>query len=68
MKDLSEADAKRWFELSCATKDRMTRSVARSVAKRMRANHNSPLMAYKCEFCRGWHVGNRPFNERRRRG
>lgn len=37
-------------------KARVSRSVAKSTAKRQRGGGN--LQAYKCRACGGWHVGN----------
>lgn len=39
-------------------KARLTRSEAKSTAKRQRGQSWN-LQAYKCRTCRGWHVGNK---------
>lgn len=39
-------------------KTRMTKGDAKSLAKRGRGETVN-LQAYKCDRCRGWHVGNR---------
>jgi hypothetical protein len=46
-------------------KARLTKSVAKSTAKRQSAKAAGNLQAYKCRACGGWHVGNlRRFEER----
>lgn len=37
-------------------KERLSRGEAKSTAKRQRGAGN--LQAYKCDACKGWHVGN----------
>jgi len=52
---------------ACNTKDPLTRAQACKVAKRIRTRRGSPVQAYKCRTCRAWHVGNRPFFQRRQK-
>lgn len=51
---------------ACSSKDQLTRTQARQIAKRMRGRNKGPLQSYKCAFCGSWHVGNRPFGLRKR--
>jgi hypothetical protein len=44
-----------------------TKSGAKSAAKRMERRHKRSVSAYRCELCKGWHVGNTPFWRRRKR-
>lgn len=55
-----------YAEIARTGKDRLTRRQARQIARRMRMKRGGQAQAYKCEFCRGWHVGNRPFGLRKR--
>ncbi|GAB5434774.1 MAG: hypothetical protein EpisKO_41440 [Epibacterium sp.] len=52
-------------EIICTTKDRLTREQAKRIARRMRATRGKAIQAYKCPNCRAWHVGNRPFEQRK---
>ena len=38
---------------SCEGKDQHTRKVAQEIAKR----YGGKITAYKCRFCKTWHVG-----------
>jgi len=40
-------------------KERLTKSEAKSMAKRMQRSHGANLSAFECWTCRGWHVGKR---------
>ena len=55
-----------YAEIACTGKDRLTRGQAKKIARRMRMKRGGAAQAYKCEFCRCWHVGNRSFGMRKR--
>jgi hypothetical protein len=42
-----------------------SRSGAKSAAKRMERRHKRSVSAYRCELCKGWHVGNTPWWRRK---
>lgn len=52
-------------EIVCTTKDRLTRAKAKQIARRMRATRGAAIQAYKCPICRAWHIGLRPFDQRK---
>lgn len=41
----------------CTGKVRHTYATAEYAAKRARRRWHTPLRAYRCRLCRGWHVG-----------
>lgn len=43
---------------TCEGKDKLSFAQARKIAKKRRGSVR--LDAYKCPFCRRWHVGGRP--------
>lgn len=41
------------IDATCTGKERMAAQSAKKAAKRIKGRH-----AYRCKYCKGWHVGN----------
>lgn len=45
---------------TCDRKDRLGQRAARDLATTIRADTGDAVSAYRCPFCRSWHVGKTP--------
>lgn len=47
------------YESSCANKRGMTEQQAKNEARRLSSETKANIVAYPCDFCDKWHVGNK---------